>query len=176
MSIRSPELTLPVAYRQPRIEDAPQVWSLVKKTGVLDVNSSYSYLMMSNYFGETCIVSEHDNRVIGYISGFIVPNRENVLFVWQVAVDERYRGYGVASNMLSKLLQREACKQVQYVETTVSPDNKASEAMFRRLADNLQTRLEVVGQFRAQLLPPDGHENERIFVIGPFHAETAHHL
>lgn len=158
-----------VTFRKPQATDGADVWALIRDTGVLDLNSSYCYLMLNSYFRETCVIAERNGEVIGFVSGFILPDHENTLFIWQVAVAEQARGLGVASKMLQRILARDACSDVHFVETTVSPSNAASEAMFRRLARRLGTKLSEVGEYHPALFL-DNHESERIFRIGPFDA------
>ncbi|HBQ24847.1 MAG TPA: diaminobutyrate acetyltransferase, partial [Syntrophomonas sp.] len=44
--------------RFPSEEDGRGIWELVKSTRVLDLNSAYSYLLLSKYFSDTCVVAE----------------------------------------------------------------------------------------------------------------------
>ena len=121
-----------LVFRVPTEEDGKEIWQLIKETGILDLNSSYSYLMWTKYFDETSIVVETDEqRIIGFISGFISPKSPDTLFIWQVAVDDSQRGKGIASRMLQSILHRDACRNVRCLEATVSPSNKASDALFR---------------------------------------------
>ena len=157
-----------VHFRKPRLEDGTAVWELVRDTQVLDLNSSYCYLMLSSYFQETCMIAERHGQVIGFVSGFIPENRSQTLFIWQVAVAKSTRGLGIGTSMLEKLLNRPVCQHVHYVETTVSPSNAPSQAMFQRLARDLETELKVTGVMGTELFPGNNHEPERIFRIGPF--------
>lgn len=169
MSVTSTKTRLDVTFRQPRVTDGAQIWSLVKKTGVLDLNSEYCYLMLSAYFAETCIVSEFEDRIVGYVSAFRQPDRPEVLFVWQVAVDESMRGNGIGPRMLSELVQRDASRGVRSIETTVSPSNAASEAMFRKFARSHNARISIVEGFSGHLFASKSHEEEPLLRIGPIH-------
>lgn len=160
-------LSSQVLYRKPQLEDGAAVWALIRDTKVLDLNSSYCYLMLNSYFRETCVIAERNDEVVGFVSGFLLPERPDTLFIWQVAVDERARGLGIGTTMLERILERNSCAEVHFVETTVSPSNAASEAMFRRLARYLGTELNTVGELAPELFP-SGHESERLFRIGPF--------
>ena len=51
--------------RMPTEEDGKEVWRLVKETGVLDLNSSYSYLMWSKFFDNTSVVVEVNEQIVG---------------------------------------------------------------------------------------------------------------
>jgi len=158
-----------LVFRLPAEEDGKEIWQLIKKTGVLDLNSSYSYLMWTRYFDETSIVVEAERqRMVGFISGFISPKSPDTLFIWQVAVDESQRGKGIASHMLQSILHRDACRNVRCLEATVSPSNKASDALFRKLARDLETECRVTECFSEKQFPGTGHEAEWLYTIGPF--------
>lgn len=163
-AVQVKELTI----RTPKIEDGAKIWSLVKKTGVLDVNSPYSYLMMAKFFNDTCIVAEEDNEIVGFVTGFIQPTAPDTYFVWQVAVDDSQRGKGLASKMIQSQLQKEVCENVSYLEATVSPSNIPSESLFLRIARDLNTECNVSECFSEDMFPGDDHEEERTFRIGPF--------
>lgn len=155
-------------FRKPTLEDGSAVWKLVKSTGVLDLNSSYSYLMWCQNFGQTSVVVEQDDEIVGFVSGFIKPEKPDRLFIWQVAVDESQRGKGLASKMLQHILERDSCQNVHFVEATVTPSNIASQKLFRRLARNLDTHIHVSKCFGADDFPEEGHEDELTHEIGPF--------
>ncbi|XKE82302.1 diaminobutyrate acetyltransferase [Oceanobacillus kapialis] len=156
-----------VSFRSPAKKDGAAVWELIKHTGVLDLNSSYSYLMWCDIFSETSIVATEDENVCGFISGYIHPKKANTLFIWQVAVHESGRGKGLASRMLKELLGRVACEKVQYLEATVSPSNVASTNLFKGLARSLETNCIITDYFTSTDFPQEGHEDELLFKIGP---------
>jgi len=93
-----------------------------------------------------------------------------VVFVWQVAVDARARGMGLASAMLMFLLMRDACKKIHYLETTVSPGNGPSQALFRGLAKRLKTTCSERLLFSREHFGGADHEEEMLFRIGPMRA------
>lgn len=154
--------------RQPNLDDGAAVWKLVKNTKILDVNSSYSYLLWCSHFSETSVIIEVDHEIIGFVSGFIMPAASDRLFIWQVAVAETERGKGLASKMVHHLLKREACKDIHYIETTVSPSNIPSQKLFCSLARDLETDIHVSQCFTTDDFPEKGHEDELLHQIGPF--------
>ncbi|MEC2158502.1 diaminobutyrate acetyltransferase [Virgibacillus halodenitrificans] len=155
-------------FRKPTKDDGAAVWELIKDTGVLDLNSSYSYLMWCEIFSETSIVADTEEGTVGFISGFIHPDHPKTLFIWQVAVNESERGKGLGTKMLFQLLQREACEHVAYIEATVSPSNTPSQQLFKGLAKKLDTNCKIDDYFSADDFPQEGHEDELLFKIGPF--------
>ncbi|WP_085992571.1 diaminobutyrate acetyltransferase [Oceanobacillus senegalensis] len=157
-------------FRKPNKEDGASAWELVKHTGNLDLNSSYSYLMWCEMFSDTSIVvvRKDTQKVVGFISGFIHPEKPDTLFIWQVAVHESARGNGLATKMLLQLLDRSACNDVEFVEATVSPSNTPSKRLFLGLARKFETNWKISDYFTAEDFPESGHEDELLFKIGPF--------
>ncbi|WP_368505633.1 diaminobutyrate acetyltransferase [Alkalihalophilus sp. As8PL] len=143
------------------------MWELVNNS-TLDQNSAYKYIMMCDFFAETCVVAKDDEeKLVGFITAFIPPTKPDVVFVWQIGVDPSQRGKGLASQMLNELVQRQGAKDIRYVEATVTPSNKASQSLFRRLARDHDTNCEVLDCFSEELFPGDNHEEELAFRIGP---------
>lgn len=165
----NPLQTKSVALRKPNLNDGGDIWQLIRSTKVLDLNSAYYYLILCKYFKNTCIVADSDHQIVGFVSAFIHPENSKVLFVWQVAVDESQRGKGLASTLLEELLSREECSKINFIETTISPSNEASKALFKKFADKLGTKMEETGTISQDAFPSDNHELEQTYQIGPIH-------
>lgn len=163
-----PSTETEVRVRPPAEADAPAIWQLVRDSGVLDPNSAYCYMLLCRDFSGTCAVAEADGRVVGFVTGYRPPAEPDVLFVWQIGVDPAFRGRGVAHRLLGDVLTRDACTGVTHVETTITPGNRASKALFARLALRMGVSMTEVPGFGAELFPEPGHEPERRFRIGPF--------
>lgn len=157
-----------LVFDRPTVKDGQYIWQLVKDTEVLDLNSSYSYLLWTKYFSETSIMVKSHNQVVGFISAFIAPEKQDTLFVWQVAVDESMRGKGLATRMLREILCKHICRNIQYLETTVTPSNKASIALFEKLARDLKTECTILEGFTEEQFPEKSHEAEELYRVGPF--------
>lgn len=153
--------------REPTAQDGADIWALVKDTRVLDVNSPYSYLMLGEYFQETCVVAERRDRLVGFVSAFLPPNQDDTVFVWQVAVAKSTGRRGLGKAMLRELLERPACEGVRWLEATVTPSNRPSAALFRSLARELESRCKVTEGFPSEAFPGASHEAEHRYRIGP---------
>ncbi|MFC4735765.1 diaminobutyrate acetyltransferase [Bacillus daqingensis] len=156
---------LPLRCVKPDRSHGSGMWELAKKTS-LDLNSAYKYIMMAEYFADTCVAAIENEEVVGFITGFIKPDETDVLFIWQVGVDPGQRGKGLAFTMLRKLLQRSQCKDVRYVEATITADNKASQALFKKLAASFSTSYAIRETFPEEILPGDA-ATEYTYRIGP---------
>jgi L-2,4-diaminobutyric acid acetyltransferase len=153
---------------EPHLEDGPELWRLARDSRVLDVNSPYSYVLWCRDFAGTSVVArpEGSGRPCGFITGFSRPTAPDTLFVWQVAVDDAYRGQGLARRMLDALGDRLAARGGGHVEATVTPDNTASTRMFESFARNRGCELTRTPLFGREHFP-EGHEPEVLFRIGP---------
>jgi len=153
-------------FRPPTLEDGAALWRIAAETQVLDLNSSYAYLLWCRDFARSSVVTVVDGDPVGFVTGFIRPDQPDTLMVWQVAVDTKFRGRGLAKRMLDHLVDRLADESVAWLETTVTPDNQASARLFASFAEARDAELVREPAFAAELFP-DGHETEVLFRIGP---------
>ncbi len=154
--------TAPV-LRPPTLEDGAALWQMTKDSKVLDVNSSYYYLLWCRDFGGTSVIAEIDGEPAGFITGYMRPDEPTTLMVWQVAVTEAARGYGLASRMLDELAARTSAEAL---ETTITDDNAASKRLFASFAERAGAGHEVTPLITAEMYP-DGHDTEYLHRIAP---------
>ena len=158
-----------VKFRNPTTDDGAAIWRVVKNSGVLDLNSAYMYMLLAREFSDTCVVAEHDNSVVGFVTGFRPPQRPESIFLWQVGVDASMRGSGLGKRLLAAFLQSPGAHGATMLETTISPSNEASKALFGAIARELGTDIHPAEGFRSDQFPPEGdHEAEDWYFIGPF--------
>lgn len=156
-----------ITFRTPSIEDGAEIWKMVDETAALDDNSAYAYFMACRNFAATSVVAEAGDDLAGMVTAYPLPDDPQVLFVWQVNVRDKYQGQGISVRMLKEIMKREDCQSVRWIETTVAPGNEASEAMFRRIAADLNADINVKEVYGDELFPDGEHKVERLFVIGP---------
>lgn len=161
-----------IVFRKPVISDAQAIWKLVKASPPLDLNSLYCYLILCAHFADTSVVAQSPEGFCGYISAYIRPDCPGTLFVWQVVVHPVCQGKGVAKTMLKTILQRHCAVPVSYLETTVTPSNVASEALFNSLAKTLNTSCEKRVLFSKEDFGESAHDDEVLYRIGPFNTKT----
>jgi len=168
MSLSQPQTVL----RPPTPNDGASVFRLIGRCPPLDTNSMYCNLLQCTHFAGTSVTAVHTDdtkeELVGFISAYLIPEREDTLFIWQVAVDERARGSGLAGNMLQHILDRQLCSQITHLETTITESNKASWALFESLANKLETRLQKSTMFDRDKHLAGEHDTEFLARIGPF--------
>ncbi|HKK12625.1 MAG TPA: diaminobutyrate acetyltransferase [Flavobacteriaceae bacterium] len=121
--------------RKPQINDGKDIWKLVKRIGNLDLNSEYCYFMTADLFSDHCaIVADEDSQeLLGFALCIVKPEKKDTLFVWQIGVDQRAQGNGLAKKMINFIVDNQDHK-LSYIQATVTDDNKSSRALFSSIA------------------------------------------
>lgn len=160
-------------FHQPSKDDGWAVSTLISDCPPLDTNSVYCNLLQCYHFSSTSVAVRLTNErnkpgeLVGFISGYLVPDKPDTLFIWQVAVAEKARGQGVAAKMIDHILDREACKSARYIDTTITESNKASWALFGRVAKNYNAPLSSEALFTQDKHFSGQHDTETLVTIGP---------
>jgi L-2,4-diaminobutyric acid acetyltransferase len=162
-----------IRFRPPVATDGAAVYKLIARCPPLDTNSRYCNLLQCTHFADTSIVAERDGALAGFVSGYLQPDRNDTLFVWQVAVAPDCRGERLATRMLLRLLQREVCRGVSYLTTSITPDNTASWRTFQGFADRLHSDLAAAPWLSRERHFEGRHDAEQLVRIGPFTAPTS---
>ncbi|WP_263171364.1 diaminobutyrate acetyltransferase [Streptomyces sp. SCSIO ZS0520] len=172
--VRAPQsfVEMPEGLRldTPEVEDGAAIWRIARDSRTLDLNSSYSYLLWCRDFAGTSVVAREEESAepVGFITGYIRPERPRTLMVWQVAVDESQRGKGLASALLDGLTAKAGAERgIDSLETTISPDNTASQRLFTSFAERWGADVARSALFDAGLFPEEGHEPEVLYRISP---------
>ncbi|PWI43546.1 diaminobutyrate acetyltransferase [Streptomyces sp. ICBB 8177] len=151
----------------PTVDDGAALWRIARDSKALDLNSSYSYLLWCRDFARTSVVARADDGTpVGFVTGYVRPERPETLVVWQVAVDDAYRGRGLAASMLDELTERVTAQGIRHVETTITPDNDASNRLFTSYGERHGATVEREVLFHGVQFP-DGHDPEVLYRIGP---------
>lgn len=150
-------------FRAPSVADGARLWEIARDTEVLDLNSTYAYVLWTAEFSKASVVAEVDGTVVGFVTGFIRPSEPDTIFVWQVGVDASQRGKCLAARMLHALLDRLQHTVVR-LRTTISPDNEASQKLFASVARDRGMELRKDDYLSAADLG-EGHEPEDLYTI-----------
>lgn len=139
------------------------MWALARDTEVLDLNSSYSYLLWCRDFAATSVMATMDDEPAGFVTGYLRPDAPDTLMIWQVAVDSRFRGHGIAASMLDELARRTGARRL---ETTITDDNAASHRLFTGFAQRHGAECTRTPLFTPEDYPDD-HDTEFLYEIAP---------
>jgi len=157
-----------ILLRVPSADDGPALHDLIAACPPLDQNSRYCNLLQVSHFAETAVVAELGGEVVGAITGYLKPQDPTTLFIWQVAVHERARGRRLATRMMEEIADREVCRQVRFLETTIEPDNAASWKAFEKFAEARNAPSDQSLLFSRERHFAGTHGDEVLLRIGPF--------
>ncbi|CCO50292.1 L-2,4-diaminobutyric acid acetyltransferase [Vibrio nigripulchritudo SOn1] len=152
-------------FSMPNAADGDDVYSLIANSPPLDVNSLYCNFLQSTHFRQTCLLARHEGELSGFVSGYRKPDDPNTLFVWQVAVSKTCRGRGLAYKMMERLIATQVKHGVTAIETTITKENQASWALFKKLdvvngeRGNVSTFLDENTHFKGK------HDTEYLYRI-----------
>lgn len=155
-----------IRISHPTSIDARAMRRIAADSGVLSVNSTYFYALMSRHFNSTCLVARNNDKICGYVIGYRPPDRQDTVFVWQVGVAVDLQGKGLGKKLLTNLVRK---TRVLFLEATIAPENKASVSLFRSVARFFETGDDFSEDpyFDTNDLGPE-EEAEHLMRIGPF--------
>jgi L-2,4-diaminobutyric acid acetyltransferase len=151
-----------IQLRPLEVSDVAQLHDLVNHSHPLDQNSTYCNLLQCTHFRETSVAALIGERLVGFVTAYILPMDPGRLFVWQMAVDEVRRGSGLAKQMLNWLISRPGLTNVTQLSATITPANQVSCSLFESIAREWGASLEKRSLFQAdnyvEGLPDDEYE------------------
>lgn len=157
-----------ITLRSPEVSDGVTVWEFIRNVGTMDLNSAYCYMMLCDYFQNTCVIAEAEGELVGFVSAFQPPAKPDTLFVWQIAVSASQRGKGLSKALLEELISRWKHDDILFIEATVSPSNTPSQALFNGVARRYDTGVEVSRGYSSEFFPAGiSHEDEELYRVGP---------
>jgi len=157
--------SLDFQIRNVKLKDVKEVYKLlVANRPYVGLNSRYTYFLLAKDFSDTCVVAEHDGKIIAFSSGYVPPSRPDTFFNWETVVHRDYRGHNLQKRVL---LHQIKITNAKYFEGTVNPSNKISKRNFCELAELLNTKCEKRTLFNEEDFENDGHEAEVLYRIGP---------
>ena len=160
-----------VEFRPATRTDGSALWALVGSTATLELNSAYFYLLFATDFGDHCLIAESGGQTVGAIIGYRPPREPASVFVWQIGVAPAMQGRGLGLRMLKAWKELPANLDANCITATVATDNTASDRLFRALARELGTTIEVTDHFTSAMFPTP-HPPEPLYRIGPLPPNT----
>lgn len=158
-----------VTIREPVIDDTADVYDLIGRCAPLDQNSIYCNMLQVYHFRRTSTMAiGPDGQTWGFVSGYTIPAEPRTLFIWQVAVSAKARGLGLGKEMIYDIFRRDENRDLEFLQSTITRENGASWAMFKKIARELDSPIEL-----KLLLTKeehfDGEQDDEILIeLGPF--------
>lgn len=146
--------------------DGLALYGLIRRCPPLDLNSPYAYHLLAHHFGSTCRGIWRGQKLVAAATGYRLPQRPQVFFLWQIAVDPEARGQGLGGRLLDDLMLAAGHWRHVLLQTTIGPENLASRALFEKWAGRHQQPFFYQPFLAAESCGP-GHDAEELLSIGP---------
>jgi|OM-RGC.v1.022205254 diaminobutyrate acetyltransferase (EC 2.3.1.178) len=160
-----------IRFHEPIRLNGKEVYDLVKNSPPLDENSMYCNFLQCEHFSDTSVCAKQGDTLVGFISAYLLPNNNNTLFIWQVAISKEARGQGLALKMIEHLLERLHLKNVCHIETTITHENQSSWRLFEKVASALSCEIHSSEWLNKETHFQSQHSTEMLVKIGPFQTQ-----
>jgi GNAT superfamily N-acetyltransferase len=114
------EKRMSVRYRLMNIQDIPESMQLKDAAGWNQTSSDWMRFISAS--PEGCFVAESEGRVVGTSTSIVYEDR----FAWigMVLVDSQYRGQGIGTSLLQRVVQHLDSRRIQCMKLDATPHGK----------------------------------------------------
>lgn len=123
-----------VKIRTMKPEDVEGVHEFIKeRKGLLFTHNKYIYRIMAECFCNTCFVAENDDKIIGFMSGFMSQIDPSIFFIWQYGVSESHEKTNVPMRLFINMVsaaRKMGCKKLRF---TIEEGSERAERFFKLL-------------------------------------------
>lgn len=110
--------------------------NLASKCDPIPIERDSIYHLFTRYFANTCFVAEMDNKIVGYILGFISQLEKNVAYIHNICISPDFRRKKIGSSLYQKFFQNMKKEECQRVFLIINPVNKLSISYHESLGFN----------------------------------------
>ncbi|HHI00122.1 MAG TPA: ribosomal-protein-alanine N-acetyltransferase [Thermococcus litoralis] len=89
------------------------------------------FLMFLEANPETFLVAEYNGRIVGYVMGYLRPDREG--HIMSIAVDPLYRGNGIGKALMEVVIDRLIKRGARYIGLEVRVSNERAIKLYEKL-------------------------------------------
>jgi len=119
-----------IIIREAKEDEFLHVYNLVSQSPPLEKYFQHFFKIMLRYFSSTCLVAEHQGKLIGWQMGLLSQNDPTTYFLWQVGVHPDMQGRGLGGLLLDAIENKVTELGCTRIELTIDPENISSEKLF----------------------------------------------
>ncbi|WP_349646354.1 GNAT family N-acetyltransferase [Candidatus Parabeggiatoa sp. HSG14] len=146
-------------------EDIQSVLDLINECSYVEKHSPFVYWVLSNYFGNVTLVGHDSNRIMGFVSSIIGSEPRKSAYIWQIAVDAKWRRKGIARTLIRHLFKEYEKQEIEAVEFSIAPNNNASLALFSNTIVEIGLELIEMDGFHLSVDNLGWQETHRHFMV-----------
>lgn len=113
--------------------DFLDVYDFVSGCPPLENYAEHVYKILFRYFGNSCIIAEVRDRVVGFVLGVISQTQApRTYFLWQIGVAPFMQGTGLGTRLLEYVEAHVNDLGCERIEATIDPVNIPSQKLFEK--------------------------------------------
>lgn len=116
--------------RKASVDDFLKLHDLVGRIEGIVQHPTHFYKIMISYFGDSIIIVEDKEKLVGFLIGFVSQVVPEEFFIWQLGVDPEYRGQKIAKKIMEATLEAARQHNCRRIVATVETVNKPSQRLF----------------------------------------------
>lgn len=126
------------------VDDAFEIHELAGRLEGLVQHPVHFYNIMIRYFGNSFFLAKDAGRIVGFVWGFVSQTGPEVFFLWQIGVEEEFRGTGTSYELIGALTEFAKESGCRKVCATVETANIASARMFEKMGFENASKGDIV--------------------------------
>ena len=135
-----------VKISNPGKREFSKIYELTGKIDGLVQHEEHVFKIMIDHFGDSFFIAEEidedsgEEKLMGYMMGFVSQKMHGLLFVWQIGVSPDAQGKGIGKALLQRTIEYARFSNCKGVIATVETDNIASQKLFEKLNFHVATK------------------------------------
>jgi ribosomal protein S18 acetylase RimI-like enzyme len=130
--------------RPVREKDFFEIMNLASKCDPIPIERDSIYHLFTKYFANTCFVAEMDDKIVGYILGFISQLEKNIAYIHNICVSPDFRRKKIGSSLYQKFFQNMKKEKCQRIFLIINPINRLSIRYHESLGFNVSKEGEEI--------------------------------
>ena len=118
--------------RNVREGDFIRIAELAWKCKPMATERNSIYHLFTKFFSSTSFVAEEDQRIIGFLLGFISQDNPEEAYIHLLCVHPRFRRDGIASKLLKEFIETVKMKNIKRISLITKPINKRAISFYRK--------------------------------------------
>ncbi|BAW31102.1 MAG TPA: GNAT family N-acetyltransferase [Methanothermobacter sp.] len=118
--------------RNVKEEDFIKIAKLAKKCHPMAIERNSIYHLFTKFFSNTSFIAEENQRIIGFLLGFVSQDNPKEAYIHLLCVHPRSRRNGIASKLLEKFINKVKKVNVKKISLITKPINKRAISFYKK--------------------------------------------
>jgi ribosomal protein S18 acetylase RimI-like enzyme len=131
--------------------DLQAVRSLTARSQELTPDRDSIYWLFSEFFENTSIVIYSEDKLVGFLLGFLSQTKPNQGYIYTIGVAEGYRGNGIGKLLIESFQENIQSLGADEIYLTTTPDNQKALGFYEHMGFEQPQEFMKFGQKRLKL-------------------------